>query len=213
MEWRLINAGMATVQLLRNNATHGWDIDIHVESAGLVSRLYRVLDSYQVTGNERFCASSAQLDAQEGKKHALTRLLFDSARKKVTYDERDLVKNSSEKRELDIAPCTFEIAGALAALRTQILEPGRSIALPITDGKKFAVARIEAKLKERITVNGKSYATTRYEAYVFDNVIYKRRGRLLMWLSDDADHVPVQFRLLFGFPIGTLTVNLQKQEK
>lgn len=212
VEWRLINAGTATVQLARDNPTKGWDLNVHIESAGLVSRLYRVVDSYKVATTDRFCAVNASLEAQEGKKHALSRFTVDSARKKVVYEEHELVKNTSEKKELDVPPCTYEITGALAALRGLNLEPGRSVVIPITDGKKFAQGRILAQAKEKISVNGKSYGTTRYEAYLFDNVLYRRHGRLLIWISDDPDHVPVQFRLLLGFPIGTVTVSLQKQE-
>ncbi len=109
-------------------------------------------------------------------------------------------------------PCTYDILGALATLRTSNLPPGKSTVVPITDGKKFAQAKIEALSKETINVGGKNYATTRYEAFVFDNVIYKRHGRLLIWISDDPARLPVQFRLLMGFPIGTITVSLEKSE-
>ncbi len=213
VEWRLINAGTATVQLARDSASKGWTFNVHIESAGLVSRLYRVVDTYKVSTSDRFCLSNSVLDAQEGKKHTTTKLSVDSARKRVAFEERDLIRNTTEKKELDIAPCTYEIVGALAAFRTLSLEPGGSTVFPITDGKKFAHARLTAESKEKLSVEGKSYSTTRYEAFLFDNVLYKRRGRLLMWISDDADHLPVQFRLLMGFPIGTVTISLQKQER
>ncbi len=140
-------------------------------------------------------------------------MTFDRNRKKLTYEERDLIRNTTDKKELDIASCTYEIAGALASLRTLNLEPGKSTSIAIADGKKFAQARVEAQGKENISAGGRNYATTRYEAFLFDNVLYRRRGRLLAWISDDPDHIPVQFRLLMGFPIGTITVVLQKQEK
>ncbi len=213
VEWRLINAGTATVQLLRGNPL-GWNLNVNIESAGLVSRLFRVSDSYKVIASNRFCVSSGVLDAQEGKRHSISRFNFDSARRKIIFEERDVVANRvSVKKELDAAACTYEIVGALASLRTMNLEPGKSIVLPVTDGKKSAPTRIEAQSRDKISVNGKSYNAIRYEAFVFDNVIYKRRGRLLIWLSDDADRIPVQFRLLIGFPVGTITVSLQKQEK
>ena len=212
VEWRLINAGTATVQLARDSTAKGWAFNVDIESAGLVSRLYRVVDTYKVVATDRFCLSNSVLAAQEGKKHTTTKLTVDSALKKIAYEEHDFVGNTTEKKELEIAPCTYEIVGALAAFRTLSLEPGHSTVFPITDGKRFARARLTAEAKEKISVEGKSYSTTRYEAFLFDNVLYKRRGRLLMWVSDDADHLPVQFRLLMGFPIGTVTISLQKQE-
>jgi uncharacterized protein DUF3108 len=213
VEWRLMNAGTADVNLKRDNGPNRWNFDFNIQSAGLVSRLYRVADSYRVNTLDRFCLDKATLDAQEGKKHSISKLVVNSARSKVTYEERNVINNDSKTTELDIAPCSYEILGALATVRTLNLEPGKSTTLPVTDGKKFAQARISAERKETISVAGTKYSTTRYEAFLFDNVLYRRRGRLLVWIDDSPEHLPVEFRLLLSFPIGTITVELRKQEK
>jgi len=207
-----VNAGTATVQLVREAAPNGWNFNLNIVSAGLVSRLYPVLDNYKISTTDRFCLVNATLDAQEGKKHSVSKLNVDRTHNRLTFDEHDLLHNRSETKNLDIAPCTYEIAGALASVRTSNLEPGRSITLPVTDGKKFVQAKLTAQAREPLTVAGKTYQTTRYEAFLFDNVLYRRHGRLLMWVSNDADRLPVQFRMMLGFPIGTVTVSLIKQE-
>jgi hypothetical protein len=212
VEWHGITAGLATVTMVKPNPDQ-WQTNLNLESAGMVSRLYHVLDKYRTFTNSRFCGASSELDAQEGKRRNYTKLSFDPTHRKVTYYEHDLVKNQEVRKELDTAACTYEIAGALEALRTLDLEPGKSVTVPVTDGKKFANARIDAQAKENITVGGKSYPTIRYEAFVFDNVLYKRKGRLEVWISDDADRLPVQLRMQMGFPIGTVNVELEKEEK
>ncbi len=209
----MINAGLATVQLSKDAASGGWELNLHVESAGLVSKLYRVVDSYTVATTNRFCLVNATLDAQEGKKHTISKMAVDEARKKVAFEERDLIEKKTATKELEIAPCTYEVASAMAYMRTLNLDPGRSTVVPVTDGKRFTPVRLAAQSRDKISVGGKSYRTTRYEAYLFDEVLYKRHGRLLVWISDDADHVPVQFRLVLGFPIGTVTISLEKQER
>ncbi len=95
-------------------------------------------------------ARSSFLDAEEGKRHTTTRLTFENDRHKVEYDEHDLVKNSTEKKEMDIAPCTYEITGALASFRGMDLPPGKWATFPITDGKKMAHGKIEAQAKENV---------------------------------------------------------------
>ena len=212
VEWRLITAGTATVRLSRPRASV-WEIELHLESAGVVTRLYRVLDTYTTVGNEQFCASSAVLDAQEGKRRHLTQLTFDNSQHKLEYNERDLLGNRAVKRVIDIVPCTHDVAGGLAALRILKLELSKSAMLPITDGKKMVNARVEAQSRENVTVSGKTYDAVRYEVFLFDNVLYKRKGRLLVWMTDDADHLPVQFRFQLGFPIGTISLYLDKQQK
>ena len=212
IEWRLVIAGTANLAFTHPGGK-GWQIDLDIESAGLVTRLYRVLDKYKVLSNDRFCPATVDLDAQEGKRHTITHLTFDESRHKVSYDERDLVKNASAKRELDVPPCTHEIAGALAALGQMNLQPGNSAYVPVTDGKKVVHAKIEALSKETVNIDGKSYPTIRYEAFLFDNVLYKRKGRLFLWLTDDAERTAVQFRIQLGFPIGTISLELEKQQK
>jgi hypothetical protein len=212
IEWRLVTAGSAVVEM--SHATPAdWQTSLNVESVGLVTRLYKVLDRYRATTDEKFCAAHSILDAEEGKRHTITRLTFDNTRHKVSSEERDVLKNSSSKRELDIPPCTHDILGALEALRQMDLQPGRWATLPVTNGKSMAYVKIQGQAKETLSVSGKTCATIRYEVFLFDNVLYRRKGRLLMWISDDSDRIPVQLRLHMSFPIGTVTVQLEKEEK
>ena len=178
-----------------------------------MTRLYKVQDSYRVATDGKFCGSNSTLDAQEGKRHSTTRLTFDAAHRKVKYDEHDILKNTNQHAEIDTPPCAYEVIGALASLRLTTLELGKSTYLPITNGKKLVNARVEAQAKESLTIDGKTYQTIRYEAFLFDNVLYRRKGRLFLWMTDDADHLPVQFRLQLGFPIGNVTILLEKQER
>jgi hypothetical protein len=212
VEWHGITGGLATVTMTKPNADQ-WQTNLSLESAGMVARLYHVLDKYKTVTSSKFCGASTELDAQEGKHHKYSKLSFDAANHRVDYYEHDLLKNQEVRKQLDTPACTFEITGALEALRAMSLEPGKTITVPLTDGKKFANARIEAQAKENVTIDGKSYPTIRYEAFVFDNVLYKRKGRLQIWITDDAERLPVQMRMQVGFPVGTVNVELEKQEK
>ena len=52
----------------------------------------------------------------------------------------------------------------------------------------------------------------RYEAFLFNDVIYKREARLFVWISDDARRLPVQIQVRMKFHIGTVTLQLDKVE-
>jgi hypothetical protein len=209
IEWRMITAGNASIQLSRDSGS-GWQLNLNVQSAGLVTRLYRVEDKYKVITDQKFCGVRSDLDAAEGKRHKIESMSFDSSHK-VRYEDRDVLNNKTESNTIDVPPCTYEIAGALASLRTMDLPPGRSATLPITDGKRVAYAKIASQVKESVNIDGKYYAAVRYEAFLFDNVLYKRKGRLFIWLTDDAAHIPLMLQLHFGFPVGRITVELEKQ--
>ena len=211
IEWRLITAGMARIDIEPTGPN--WETKLNIESAGMVTRLYRVNDVYRALTNNQFCGIHATLDAQEGKRHRFSSLSFDGSKKKVAYEERDLVKNKATQKTIDIAPCTHEIVGALSALRMMRVDLGKTIMLPVTDGKKMVMARVEAQQKETIEIDKQKFQTIRYEAFLFDNVLYRRKGRLWVWMTDDASRLPVQIRVRLGFPIGNITLTLDKDER
>jgi hypothetical protein len=212
IEWRLMTAGTAILQLSSGN-NHGWHLQLDLKSAGLVDRMYQVSDTYKLFVNERFCGINSELAGHEGKKRFSTRMEFDNTRHKLFYSEADLVKNITQKNEIDIAPCSYDVMGALSMLRVLKPEPGNTLTLSLTNGKKLVQAKVDAQSRETIRINDKSYSTIRYEAFVFNNVVYRRKGRLLMWITDDAARIPVQFRLQMGFPVGTITLELEKHER
>lgn len=212
IEWRFVTAGNVQVQLSPITAAT-WETRLNISSAGFVNSLYYVHDEYSARMDGGFCAATSSLNAVEGKRRRMTTLNFDSNARKVRYEERDFVKNSVTSHVVDVPACTHELTGAFAWLRTQPLEPGSSVQVPMTDGKKYAPVRVEVQGRETLTVNGTQYRTLRCEAFLFDNVLYKRKGSLFVWLTDDAERLPVQLRLGLGFPVYNILLTLEKREK
>jgi hypothetical protein len=208
----MVTAGQANLKLTPAENS-GWQFNLDLASSGFVNQLYRVVDNYKLSTNDKFCANSVSLDAQEGKHHVITTTAFDNGNHKLISTAKDLVGNETKKSELDIPPCTYDIAGALMVLRASQLVPGMKFSLPVTNGKKLANVRVEGLAKEKLTIGGKVYNTIRYETFVFDNVLYRRKGRLLIWITDDPQRLPVQLRFVFGFPLGDITLELEKVEK
>jgi hypothetical protein len=212
IEWRLITAGRATVQWTSNGSDSA-QIKAHVESVGLVSKLFHVDDSYVANMGSGLCGQSVQLTAQEGSRERETKINFDYPNHRADYLERDRLKNTVIlARETDIPPCVHEIAGALYFLRTLNIEPGQSVLLPLTDGKKSAVVKVEAQQREEVKTAAGNFKTIRYEAYVFNNVLYRRPAHLYVWLTDDSRRLPVQIRVRMQVTIGTITLELEKHE-
>jgi len=214
VEWRLIHAGNARLTWSPSNGAPGWAATLKLESVGLVSRLYKVDSEYSLALDGGLCAVSSFLKANEGSKHRETRVTYDREQGKASYLERDVVKNTIVgSHELDIPGCVYDVVGALYRLRTLRLETGGSAQLPVSDGKKSVLARVEAQEREVVRVGGLSHKTVRYEAFLFNNVLYRRRGRLFVWLTDDEQRLPVQIRLRLPFYIGTVTLQLTPEKK
>ncbi|MBM3746293.1 MAG: DUF3108 domain-containing protein [Acidobacteria bacterium] len=216
VEWRLIHAGNAKLSWSPSPAGHGagWEATLLLQSVGLVSRLYKVDNRYTVALDGQLCARSSLMHAQEGGRRRETTVTYDRERGKASYLELDLVRDRiAGSREIDIPACVHDVIGGLYRLRGMPTELGKSLELPISDGKKSVQARIEAQQQEKVKTRAGSFQTVRYEAFLFNDVLYRRKGRMFVWLTDDERRLPVQVRIRLPFYIGTVTLELEKMER
>lgn len=211
----MIYAGSAHLSFERQKSpgTPVWEANLHLESGGLVSRLYKIEDNYHVDMLDQFCATSSVFDAVEGKRHHETKVTFDHNTHKAVYIETDLQKHTVIKSaDTEIPACVSDVIGGLYKLRTIHLEPGQSIQVPLSDGKKTIPAKVEAQAREDVETKAGKFKTIRYEAYIFNGALFKKDARLQFWITDDAARLPVQLRARMPFPIGTITFLLDKDE-
>ena len=167
-----------------------------------------------MTYDEPFCATSSTLDAQEGKRHHETRVTFDRARNHADAVERDVLKNAVlHTYDVAIPNCVHDTLGALISLRGLALSPGQSVQMPVSDGHHSAAVKVEAQERETIKTAAAEYKTIRCETFLMNGIVYNRKGRVLIWLTDDARRLPVQIQLRMSFPVGTVTLHLLKEEK
>jgi hypothetical protein len=212
VEWRLVTAGHAKLDLYASPVMKdGWESKLHLESIGLVSRLFHVSDDYTLQMNNSLCATSTYMSAREGNRSRDTKVTFDGASHKADFYEKDLRTNAVDKKESEIPPCVHDIIGGLFVLRTLNLEPGKSGQIPVSTGKKTAYLKVAAERREEIKVPAGMQKTVRYEVFAFDNQLYNRPGHLHVWLTDDSRHVPVQIEIRLQFVIGTVTLRLSKE--
>lgn len=215
VEWRLVHSG--NIQLGWNpqpNHTTAGEASLHLETSGVVARLYKVDNRYKVSLADSFCAVSSGYKMHEGNRQRETTVNYDRERKQAFYLEKDLVKNSIIKEaSVSTPPCVQDVVGGLMALRINRVDIGKSITLPISDGKKFADVKISALDREEINTPAGKFKTIRHEVFLMNNVIYGRRGRVYVWLTDDERRVPVQIRVRLPVLIGTITLQLVKEEK
>jgi hypothetical protein len=157
------------------------------------------------------CAESTLLYSQEGSRQRETRVTYDDH--KASYLERDRAKNAVLlAKDIEIPPCVHDVAGGLYFLRTLNLEPGHSVNVAMSDGKKSVMAKVEAQQREDVKTPEGTFHTIRYEAYLFDNVLYRRPAHLNIWLTDDRRKLPVQIRVRMQIAIGTINLLLEKHE-
>ena len=214
VEWRLITAGKAKLEWTsEQRPSTGSQVNLRLESVGLVSKFFKVEDDYSANLNAALCGQSVQITTNEGSRQRETKVMFDSASRKASYLERDRAKNTVlATHEIDIPPCVHDVIGGLYLLRTLNLEPGQSTQVPVSDGKKSVMAKVEAQQREDVKTPLGTFKTIRYEVYLFNDVLYRRSAHLNVWLTDDRRRLPVRVQVRMQIAIGTITFLLEKAE-
>jgi hypothetical protein len=208
-EWRLVRAG--TVKLEIKDGVAGREMRLQVRSTGLVSMLFPLDDLYVAHLGKDLCAVGTLLTSKEGPRFRETKVTYNSQRRKASYLERDVKKNTDVLvREIDTPACVHDIVGGLYLMRTLNIPVGRSMDVPVSDGKKSVMARVEAQKRETITTPAGKFSTVRHEAFLFNGVLFGRSGVLYVWLTDDDRRLPVQIQVRLQFYIGTITLQLEK---
>lgn len=207
-EWRMVHAGDVVVESRGTESL--W---MALRTAGLVRTFVKVDNRFQATYRPGWCTAATDLEAHEGKRHRETTVRYDGEARKAHYLERDLAKNVTvAENSIDIPACAHDVTAGLQRLRQMLPVPGAVLELPVSDGKKAVMVRVEAQRSERVRTPVGEFQAIRYEAFLMSGVLYRRRGRLFVWISQDERRLPVQIRIQMPFYIGTVTLKLEKVE-
>jgi hypothetical protein len=212
IEWRMIDAGRATFNWKPQGVGQQGEGNLRVESTGMVARLYRILDVYKLQTDEQACPKEAMLNAQEGSKHRESTLRIEKDAQRIHFFEKDLTKNKvlNDKTLPIPGACVHDVPSAMMALRRMSLAAGESVQMPMTNGRKAAMVRIENQEKEKVKTPAGEFASVRYEAHIFNGNLYDRAARVHIWLTDDARKLPVQIRIKLPIYVGNITLQLEK---
>jgi hypothetical protein len=209
-EWRTLNAGTATLRV--DPAANG---EVHVTgaatAAGFVSHLYHVHDVFQssfVRGT--FCSAQIHKHIEEGSRRRDETIRFDYARKKGVRDEMDIKTGRRWQLENDIPSCATDVLSALWYAGSLPLSPGARYSFPLNDGSKTAIINLAVEGVEQIKTDAGTFQAIRVQP-TSDSDILKKRGRVWVWYSNDAQRLPVQMRGRMGW--GTVTLTLQRIER
>ena len=191
IEWRLIEAGTAVIESRKQH------VQLNLESAGMVSTLFKVHDQYSVDYDQPFCATSTMMDSFEGKRHHETKVTYDPSQNHATYLERDMLKEIVLHTDRIAVPnCVQDVITAFMKMRTLNVAPGQSTQIPMSDGRKSASVKVEAQVREEVKTPAGSFKTVRYEANMLNGVIYSRKGASLHLADRRCNAIcPVQIRL------------------
>ncbi|HEV2801950.1 MAG TPA: DUF3108 domain-containing protein [Pyrinomonadaceae bacterium] len=148
---------------------------------------------------------------EQGKRLRTSQSIFDRTQNLLTWTQRNPNDPQAEPRVVraPLQNAAHDLISAIYFLRTQTLEPGRTLELNISDSG--AVYRIPVRVGERKrmkTIVGRVQAV-RVDVEIFGaDRLVDRKGEMTLWITDDAYRLPVRARV--NTDIGTLDITLKK---
>ena len=117
-----------------------------------------------------------------------------------------------EKKEFEIAipPYVLDILAAFYYVRTQDLEVGMPVFMTNHDNKKVYKLKVLVQKRETIKVKAGKFRCVVVEPQLRGEAIFKQKGRLWVWLTDDQYKIPVMMKSKVF--IGSITTELMKIE-
>jgi Protein of unknown function (DUF3108) len=208
-EWRYWTAGVATVHLERSGSQQ--HIAGTADSSGVVALLYRVQDRFNSYFDAKtLCSSRLIKHTEEGSHRRETVITFDYRRGKAVLDERNLKDNQQKRTENDIPGCVTDVVSGIIYVSSLPLLQNATYSFPLNDGGKTVIVQAHVEGKEQVKTPAGTFQTIRVGPEG-DYGILKNRGRIWIWYTDDAQHLPVQMRAKLFW--GTLTVYLSSVSK
>ncbi len=129
----------------------------------------------------------------------------------IRYNDDDsLTIRKQENFTVDIPPYVLDILAAFYYVRTQKLRVGVPIYLTNHDNKKVYDLRVIVQKRETVKVKAGKFKCIMVQPQLRGEAIFKQKGELWVWLSDDEYKIPVQMKSAVF--VGSITTELTKIE-
>jgi hypothetical protein len=209
--WSIFQAGTvsATLQSGGQGSKDNYTLTTTAHSQGFVSLLFPVQDEFRsFLDPQTLCSERISKKIDEGRRHKETEIVFDSKRKLAILDERDLTKPHEPLKhaENEVPNCVEDVVTAFYYLRRQDFQIGKPLHMPVNDGSKTYDVTLDVQAREAIQTPLGNRSAIRVEPKVFSG-LFKRKGRMLVWFSDDDQHLPL--RIKFVIAVGPITATLK----
>lgn len=195
--WGFIDAGIAQIQTA-HTPEGKLQIRAYAWNNGLFEALYRVSDTIVSTlDSERGEPIHFSKVLNEGGWHSRTTIDFDQ-KSRLAHLADSVFDGKGEPKPGRASDTTvtldgpsYDILSAFFLFRTLDLQVGKSQEIWAVSGKKKYRLQVLVHRKERVEVPAGSYDCFVVEPILADDGLFKSKGQLTIWLTDDPRRIPV----------------------
>ena len=186
-----------------------------VSSKGFFARLFNLKFRERVESIVEpisFTIQKTTILDEQGKRVRTTESTFDASKGRMIWTSRDPNNPAAEPRHA-IAEFSGQLQDVLSAIyfiRTQPLEVGKTFEVFIGDGGKVYTIPVKVIEKKRMNTIFGRVEVLRVNAELFgpERLIDKENGEFSIFITDDAQHVPVGGRVKTDY--GTFDIKLKR---
>lgn len=195
--FKWVHAGHATLELLPTDRPEQWKIQSLAWCNDFFQTFYPVRDTVVSHIDFRgIYPLRFEKHLHEGSYHADLAAAYNQGAH--TLRTQDTV--------LSIEPFTQDVLSAFYFIRTQRLRVGDSLDLAAVSGKKKYNLKVICHGRESITVPAGSFQTLVVEPVLKEDGLFKAKGKLTIWVTDDEAHMPVKMES--KIPVGSIKAEL-----
>lgn len=186
-----------------------------ISSKGFFTRLFNLNFKERVESIVEplsFTVQRTNIHDEQGKRIRTTEAIFDRAKGKMSWTQRDPNNPQREPRQIitEFSGQLHDVLSAIYFIRTQPLVVGKSLEIFIGDGGRVYKVPIRIIERKRMkTVLGR-VDVVRVDPELFgpDRLIDSEKGHFSLWITDDSRRVPVVAKIKTDY--GTFDIKLKK---
>lgn len=204
----MFTAAVATFQVEQQGTTQ--KVTATADTVGGVTMLFPVVDKFQSAFDTKTgCSTGFSKQTVEGRRKISSDLSFNYPQGKQALVERNLVKGTTKTLSASIPACVSDSLSAIFYVGSHPLVVGQDFRFPLADSMRTVTVTMKVEAKEEIKTPAGTFQTVRVQPTADEGVV-KNRGKIWIWYTDDARHIPVQVRASLFW--GTITARLQSYE-
>jgi len=204
MGWGPIKAGVSTMEvkeIVEVNGRKAYHIVSEMRTNKFFDRIYKIRDINETFIDvEGIYPLKYKKDIHEGK--------YEKKRETIFLQDKNIA--IYKKKEIPVAPYVQDVLSAYYYVRTKDLMIGYSLILDVNNNGKNYKLKVKILKKERISTPAGKFDTILIEPILIEGKSLKEEERLLMWLTDDENKVPVKIKSRIA--VGSLLAKLKKME-
>jgi hypothetical protein len=203
VQYGFIHAGSAYLEIPERSDVQGQPailLQARAESNKFFSSFYRVHNRIQSFWDDsgRFSRRYVE-NRREGGYKAQSDILFDYDKMEARY---------RDGRTYPIPPGVQDALSSFYYTRTQALPLGGSIVFDYHASRKSVPLEVRVLGREKVTVPAGTFNCVAVEPVLKAGGIFKNRGRLVIWLTDDERRLPVLMRS----KVSVVSISVQLKE-